>query len=193
VALTDTVFDDAVLLATEAVLRRVAPGAATALLSTSGPATYAESRRWLSERKFVAPKWLADALKAERATHLLLVTKHRAEAKLQFVGEVGGAGSLEGLGFYIDRLHPTLRADTGARGIGFLAPYAYFGISLIELSSGTLLRQHRATASRGISAADSKEGFSPWDVMSNTEKISFLKQLIGDEIEKSLPALLQAP
>lgn len=193
VALSDTVFDDTVLLASDRVLRSAAPRSTSTLLATSGPAAYAESRGWIKEQKFAAPKWLAEALKAERATHLLLVTKYRAEARFQFVGKMEGVGWLEGLGYYIDRLMTTLRADTGAQGVGYLAPYAYFGIALIDLSSSTLVKEHRATATRPISAADSKEGFTPWDVLSNAEKVDVLKQLIDAEIERSLPALVSAP
>ena len=194
VALSDPVFDDTMVLAVEQVLRRAAlAAAAPALLSTSGPAAFADSKRWVSDQKFTAPPWLDDALKADRATHLLLVTKYRAEAKFQFVGEVLGVGSLEGLGFFIDRLRTTLRSDTGASGIGFLAPYAYFKVALIDLRSSAVVGQRLVGASTSISGANSKAGLGPWDVLTDAEKIAYLKQLIGQEVEKALPGLINAP
>ncbi|KNZ30669.1 MAG: hypothetical protein AD742_21685 [Methylibium sp. NZG] len=194
VALSDPVFDDTVLLAAEQALLRAAPAAgAPALLSTSGPTAYAESQRWINEQKFTAPAWLDAALKADRATHLLLVTKHRAEVRIQFVGKMMGVGSLEGLGYFIDRQTVTLRSDTGAQGIGYLAPYAYFRMALIDLGTSTLLGQQLVTATRGISGADSKDGLGPWDVMTDADKVSYLKQLLGREVEKVVPALIKAP
>ena len=194
VALTDPVFDDTVLLTAEKVLLQVAPATgAPALLSTSGSSAYADARRWISDQKFTAPPWLDAALKADRATHLLLVTKHRAEASFQFAGEKAGVGSLEGLGFFIDRQRITLRTDTGARGIGFLAPYAYFRVSLIDLASSQLIGQRLVGASASLSGADSKDGLGPWDVLTDAEKVAYLKQLIGQEVEKAIVALVKAP
>ncbi len=66
-------------------------------------------------------------------------------------------------------------------------------IALIDLSSSTLIKEHRATASNSISAAASQGGASPWEVLSNAEKVDFLKQLIAREVEKALPVLIQAP
>lgn len=193
-ALPDAIFDQAALLAVDEALRKVDPKASTTLLAPSSPTLRAEQGHLLDGQRFAPSEGLDGALKKDGATHLLLVTKHRADTNLQTGGSTVGSGKLEGLGYYIDRQLPMYRSDTGEQGVGFLAPYVYFKISLIDLATSTVLKQHTVTATTTLSAARarSKESFDPWDVLSPSQKIDTLRGMIRREIVNAVPALIQS-
>jgi hypothetical protein len=102
-----------------------------------------------------------------------------------------GSGHLEGIGFYVDRDARMRRSDTGEVGIGFLAPYAYIKVILVNLALGEVVREHMVTASNTISAARNKEGFDPWDALDSTQKVAAINRLVRAELNKVVPAMLQ--
>lgn len=192
IPLADANFDHTVLLAASQALQIAEPATEAALLLPSSPTAYLEQRKLLNDQRFYAPEWLDQALKGVSATHLLLFTKLRAEARLQIQGSKVGSGHLEGLGYYVDRYLPLRRSDTGERGVGFLAPYAYFQISLIELSTSTILGRQLVTASTTFSAARNKEGLSPWDSLSASQKVTALDEMIKREVANAVPLLVKS-
>lgn len=194
VVLPDAIFDQAALLAVDEALRKVDPNALIILLAPSSRALRTERGYLLDGQRFSSSEELDVALKKGGATHLLLVTKHRADTNLQMRSTKVGSGKLEGLGYYIDRQLPTYRTDTGERGVGFFASYAYFKISIVDLATSTVLKQHTVTATTTLSAARarSKESFDPWDVLSPSQKIDTLRGMIRREIVNALPALIQS-
>jgi hypothetical protein len=101
-----------------------------------------------------------------------------------------GSGHLEGLGFYLDREQKLRRSDTGQLGVGFLAPYAYIKLLLIDLSSGQVEREHAIAASRTISAARNKDGFDPWQSLDAAQKLAAINGLMRGEFKKAMPELL---
>jgi hypothetical protein len=192
VPVSDTVFDHTALVAAHEMIRSVEPGAPVKLLAASGAAAFAEQARWLDGDKFLPPTWLAAALADSRASHLVLLTKHRSPARLQFYGEMGGDGLLEGLGFYIDVLKSVIRVETGERTRGYLAPYAHFMISIIDVARAARVRQHVVGASEVLLNIKNEGGINPWDAVDTREKILRLQYLIDKEIERALPGLVKA-
>jgi hypothetical protein len=93
------------------------------------------------------------------ATHLVLATKYRHASMLRLAAGHVGSGRLEGLGFYIDTTFKTRRSDTGERGTGFLAPFAYFRLSLVDLATWKVVREERVLGSSVQSAA--RAGLTP--------------------------------
>jgi hypothetical protein len=128
---------------------------------------------------------LLDAARAAKLSHLVLIQPVRAEAKLQLLRTVTGAGQLEGLGFYVDTSLEVQREDTGHRSTGFLAPYAYFDMYLVEVATLDLKAEHRARASRAI-ADPERQGNDPWQALSTESKVEALKQLTQEEIDMAL-------
>ncbi|KPF48785.1 hypothetical protein IP87_09555 [beta proteobacterium AAP121] len=152
-------------------------GRALPLLTDDGR-LYAQQAQWIDGEQAQVPAFLLQTLRAQKATHLLLVTKHRGEARMRSFDADLGTGRVEGLGFYLDRVTPLRRLDTGERAVGYLAPHAFLRLSLIELASGRVLSAKTVTASRVVSAAGSAAGASPWDVMSSADKFKMLDELI---------------
>jgi len=128
---------------------------------------------------------LLDAARAAKLSHLVLIQPVRAEAKLQMLRSVTGAGQLEGLGFYVDTSLEVQREDTGQQSTGFLAPYAYFDMYLVEVATLDLKAEHRARASIAI-ADPERQGNDPWQALSSQRKVEALQQLTQEEIATAL-------
>lgn len=181
-------FDRAALLAADDALRRREPQAAVVLLAAT-PALYAGAPRLLDGKRPALPADLAATLEAQRATHFLLIRKHRADARVQAGGTLLGSGKLEGIGFYIDRETTLTRADTGQRGEGFLGPYAYIKLALVDLAAGVLVREDYLTGSAAVAAARSADG-DPWTALPEAQKVNVLGGLIAREVGNAVPRLL---
>jgi hypothetical protein len=191
IALPDAGFDHATLLAAGEALKGAEPSGSVSLLQLPSVGLGTDQRRLLDGQQFAPPEELTVALKKEGATHLLLITKHRAEANLQTSHSKTGSGMLEGLGYYIDRQLRMQRSDTGEVGIGFLAPYAYFKVSLIDLASSTVLKQHAVVATTTVSSARNSEGVDPWGALSPTQKITTLLGLVKREMPIAVTDVVQ--
>jgi hypothetical protein len=178
------------VLALDDALRR-AGAEAPVLLFTTDPAIFARQSELLDVQ--AAPAALLDALKpvltSARATHLVLASKYRHEAHLSLADGYIGSGQLEGLGFYVDRTYRTKRADTGERGVGFLAPFAYFRLTLIDLGTGQVLRDIPVFASTTRSASRGESG-EAWDAMSANDKVRILEALLRQETAREVPRLI---
>lgn len=128
---------------------------------------------------------LLDAARAAKLSHLVLIQPARAEAKLQMFRTATGAGQLEGLGFYIDTSLPVQNAHDNEWTTGFLAPYAYFDIYLVDVATLDLRAVHYARAS--TSASDpGRQGLDAWQAMPNERKVEVLQMLIREEIGKAM-------
>ena len=66
-----------------------------------------------------------------------------------------------------------------------------FTVSLVDLSTGQVLREEKGLASRALSATSTDTG-NPWDALSGTEKIHTLIDMVGKEIATLMPKLLRA-
>jgi hypothetical protein len=192
VSLGNSYFDDAALLAAQAAVGKAEPGAAVALMRARSASLYETQDKLIEGSKLVVPEELAGALQETRATHLILFTKYRTEARLRELHGTTGAGKLEGLGYYVDPVLRMQRSDTGERGIGFLAPYVYIKAALFDLTSLKLLNEMAITASTTLSAARNKQGTDPWTTLSSAEKFEHLRSMLTREIERVVPALVAA-
>lgn len=136
------------------------------------------------------PSSLREKLTRENVTHVLLLLPVRAPADLKAAHTHLGTGYLEGIGFYVDRRQRMRRADTGELGVGFIAPYAYFSVTLFEVESMRSLASRRVIASFTVSAARASDSTDAWQALTAAQKISALKRLIRIELERVLPDLM---
>lgn len=166
-----------VLRAAVAAVQASGSGRALPLLTDDGR-LYAQQAQWIEGEQARVPGFLLQTLKAQNATHLLLVTKHRAEARMRSFDADLGTGRVEGLGFYLDRVTPMRRVESGERAVGYLAPHAYLRLSLIDVQAGRVLGSRTVTASTVLSAAGGGAGANPWDVMDSAAKFKVLDELI---------------
>lgn len=132
---------------------------------------------------------LLEAAQAAKLSHLVLIQPARDAASLKLFNTVTGSGQLEGLGFYVDTALQVQRVDNNQRSVGFLAPYAYFDVYLVEVATLDLQAEYRARASLGI-AEPEHQGNDPWQALSTERKVTALQQLIREEIDKAVGALV---
>jgi hypothetical protein len=189
--LDDDVLDKTALQAVDQTLKRVDPSSKPILLVATDPTLFAfqttlldrgEGSKRLLER--VMPM-----LKGSGATHLILVSKLRHEARVQEVKDtILGSGMLEGLGFYIDagRAPPSQPTEIGAAVLG---PFAYFRLELIDIAKGAVLREEKVVASRTFANSHTA---NPWANLTNAEKIAVLQDIIRRETANAVPRLVGA-
>ena len=101
------------------------------------------------------------------------------------------SGKIEGVGFYLDADLRTRRGDTGASGQGFLAPYAYIKVSLIDVKTMSVIRAQIAEETVALSTARAAEGsLRPADVLTPAQKTAALQNMIRQAVAKAMPGVL---
>ena len=94
------------------------------------------------------------------------------------------------MGFYIDSEQSVKDVTTREVSQGFLAPYAYLRLSLVDLSTGAVLAERNINASATVGTVGLKNSVNPWEALSPAEKIELLNQLLAKELAATLPLVL---
>lgn len=192
VPVTGDVFDSAVVLATAQAAAQRVPGAQFSALNTRSPSLFKDQheRFPIIGNTLAWPVAIGEALSAQGATHLILVTKHRAATRIEFLDADTGSGSLEGLGFFVDGTLKVRDADRKTEGTGFVAPYVYVRLALVEVASGQVLRTQAVTAASPVPSTrrDAAVG-NPWEALSPVEKVNAIRSLIAREMARAVPLL----
>jgi hypothetical protein len=188
IPLNDTTIDRAALLAVNDKLRAMAPGSEPVLLQ-------AFERPLFDISVGTAPivdhiRQLVRDEKGPRVTHAIIIAKMQYDGVPALQKAYVGSGTLEGVGFFVGREPPPAGMDPNSGGPGFLAPYAYFELTAVDLGSGRVLRREKGLASTMISAARTDTG-NPWDTLSGQQKVNKLVELVSTEINNVLPQLLK--
>lgn len=132
-----------------------------------------------------------EAFKSQGSTHLIIFSRHRSEASLRFLDGRGGTGSLEGMGFYVDRSVIVTNTDTRQTGRGYIAPYLHARASLIDVASGRVLRTLEIRDSLTVAnTRDDAASTDVWDSLPPAEKVRKLLELLDQHVEPSVKALL---
>ena len=190
-SLDDNSLDQTALQAVDQTLKRIEPSAKPVLLVAKDTSLYdaqaalarsGQSSKALLER-------IGPMLRGSGATHLILLTKIRHEARVQELKDTAlGSGMLEGLGFYVDLGRAPPNAPTAPPGPGVLGPFAYFRFQLIDLAKGEVVREERVVASRIFT---NPESGNPWAALSNHDKIAVLQDMIRRETARVIPGLVR--
>jgi hypothetical protein len=185
------ILDNAALRATNKALRAAGPVTDVALLAASEPAVFVNAPHYFVGHQVQLPADLEGAIVEAKANRLLLITKHSGDARLQSKNGFIGSGKLEGLGFYVDTVHPMHDEDTNRRAPGFLAPFVYVDVTLVDTASHTILRQTTIMASETIAAADNQGGADAWNALSAEQKIAHLTAMLTQGLAEAVPRLLR--
>jgi hypothetical protein len=78
--------------------------------------------------------------------------------------------------------------DTGESTDGFVAPFAYFRLVLVDLSSGAVLREQFVREAQAVS---SQKAALAWDALAPEQKVRMLQQLIRDSIRDAVARLIR--
>lgn len=190
-ATTDDGLDVAAMRAAEAVVQRADAGAPTMLYATRDPKLFALQEALVESEGLSAE--LAQSLKQlladSKATHLVLITKSRSDARIPVQDGHIGVGRLTGLGFYVDR-HTVIRnVDNGHKSTGFVAPYAHLRLSLLDAKT---LQGIRQVATRDATRLDANPTSirGPWADLSAQQKVEALQKRVTESVTQAMPALL---
>lgn len=185
--------DKVALVAARQAIQKAEPGAGVWLIAPLDGDLFAATQVFSEGNTLKLPDDVADEMKKRGHSHLILLTRLRAEAELKAVRTSEGTGMLEGLGFFVDRITEGKNVDTGEWNTGFLAPYLHARAVLVEAASGRIVAIQRIKYSvvYANTRADVKST-DPWDVMKPDEKVRYLATTIEREIGTAVPALLAA-
>jgi hypothetical protein len=123
---------------------------------------------------------------------LVLITKLRHDALLRLADGNVGSGKLEGTGFYLDQGLATVSPGEDKAGRGFIAPFAYFRVSLVDVASGKVLGYRDVIASNAVGAGNSPS-LQVWEALSSGQKVHMIRQLIDTEGGDAVRQLLAKP
>ena len=183
----DGALDKVFLLSAQAALKRLGPPSSVWLLAPADSDFFPPSV-FVDGATVKMPDDLAASLKERQSTHLLLFTRHRADADLRFLNGSEGSGQLEGLGYYVDMTTPVRIVETNERGNGFLASYAHFRVTLIEVASSRVIRTLSTRANLITPVAGAKAGGThPWSTLSSAQKMTQLRDLVIREVDRLVP------
>lgn len=190
--LKTTELDTATVLAFEREAKAVRPQLDVVLLRASDSTVHALQDDVVAGKRDQRELLSAIAPLARRAgaTHLVLFTKSRGDARIQMVDGSIGSGFIEGLGFYIDRWSQVRRIDSGDADVGILAPFAYFKAVLVELDGLKVVAEETSHVARALYSKDAKSQIDPWDYLSATEKVQALASMSGEGLQKMVPRVL---
>jgi hypothetical protein len=134
---------------------------------------------------------LRDLLVKAGATHLILVTKRRGEARFTTVnGTIGGGGSISGLGFYLDNETRMGNVDSKREGVGFLAPFSYLMVTLLDLPTMQVIRSKPSLESLMWLPVEKEGADRAWDALTAKEKVDALELLIRRAVGNSVTGML---
>lgn len=190
VSLPDANIDRAMLLAVDDAVRRAEPNAKPVMLISRDPKVYAAATRSLdgggTAAVFEAVKPIVAGAKA---THLILVSKHRHRAMLRLRDGHVGSGYLEGVGFYLDHGSTARSIDRNEAERGFISPYTYFKVSVIDLARGSVVAEDYVIGSKAHTVAVGSIG-NAWTALTAQEKDRQLTELIRAETARVVPKVL---
>jgi hypothetical protein len=134
-------------------------------------------------------EWIRDLTKDKKVTHAILITKLAYNGIPALQKPFVGSGALEGVGFFVGRTPPPSGADPNSAGPGFLSPFAYFRVSLVDLKTGQVVKEERGLASDTIDASNTMTG-NAWEALDARQKIEKLQAMVRTELASVMPKLL---
>jgi hypothetical protein len=156
------------------------------------PVLYEQQARLFDGQFVRLPLDIVKAAKEGAATHMLLLTKHRANLSFPFtIGGRSGEGLASGLGFYIDpdRVVGDLGNDRSTEG--FLGLYVHIRSTVVDLSSEQIVGDRNIVASKMY--INTREGFGglPWNALSPQQKVQAVAELLIQALRTDVPPLLK--
>jgi len=188
----DATFDRIAMSAAEAQIRRAQPGAHVFQASIRDKRLFALQEGLLTDMAESRDMRAAmqGLLANHGATHLVLVTKRRSAASFKVQQATIGRGFLAGIGFYLDTVTRLVYEDSSLQSPGFLAPYAYLNVSLVDAASLSTLKSAAAQETTMSLSIDSKDAVRAWDSLTGPQKVEALERVIKSGVTRATAAAL---
>jgi hypothetical protein len=189
----DAVFDRIAAAAVERALLDAKPGTPVLRALIRDPRLFALQDKLLTESAESHDMRVAlhDLLAKSGATDLILVTKQRGEPSFKVAdGMIAGTGVLSGIGFYIDPVTRMISAKEHMGGEGFLAPYAYLSVALLDLDSMRLVKSKQGLQTAMALPQNKQAANHAWDALSPKEKVDALDRVIRRAVDTAMTGAL---
>jgi hypothetical protein len=191
VALGDGVFDRLATRVAANTIHRTVPDAAIQIIDVPDRVRFADPPDWTAPDGPL-PSLLSSVrplLKRPDTHYLVVVGKFRGDARLRVANGTLGSGKLTGLGFYLDPFRH-LRNSAGETGRGFVAPFAYVQVTLVDLRTGAVVRStsDEETVTRANAGPDAS--LDPWDALTSAQKVRILQNELGRAVQKTVPRVV---
>lgn len=186
-------FDVLELPALRAVLGAVMAADAKAKvmpLKITDTAVYEQQNTYIEADRAKLPSEILEPLRQGGVTHLVLLTRHRAAARMDSDMGMLGSGTVEGVGFYLDREYQLRQRQRSEITTGYLAPFVYLKASLIDLKTLRVVNTQISTYGRVFTASGKAVGADPWMILSDAEKIQRLREMIQQQVTSAVTKLL---
>jgi hypothetical protein len=186
------VLDEFALDAAEKTIGKLKPGASVLRFSIRDPRLFELQEKLLEDSadSRALREALAKLAREHQANRLVIVTKWRDEAQFSTRTHRIGAGKISGLGFYLDPNARMERLETGEETFGFLAPYAYVSVALIDVASMKVIRSAPARESVMSLPVASKGVVLAWDALTVEQKLNALERNLRTAVEAGTAAVL---
>jgi hypothetical protein len=122
-----------------------------------------------------------------------LVAKNRRLPDPNLARVLNSDVQLEGLGFFIDAQANTRTTDTAVVNRGYIAPFVYIKVAVVEVATGKLVANENIATSRSMAPNEvaRTDGWI-WDAITTEEKLAALADLIEREMARVIPPILRA-
>lgn len=189
--LPEGIFDKPALTSVESAIKGVEPAADVTILFVGAVKALGDTEKFSAGDELRLPPKVDGWLKQVNTTHLLLVTPYRAEANIKGDRDGVGSGMLQGMGFFIDRELTVMNMQTGQKRAGYLAPYTYFKLQLVDRATGKIVGQQLVAEAVMLGDVARNEGAGdPWEMMSTPDKVTALRGMLNEQIAQRVPKLL---
>ncbi|RQP24094.1 hypothetical protein [Piscinibacter terrae] len=183
--------DIAAVQAAEVALKTADRNTQVDLFVTADPQLYAlqtlsdDSPETLATRA----RLLKAVVGGTRAKQLILITKHRGDAQFPVSDGMIGIGRVEGLGFYVDLNYELHNKETGVQSRGFVAPYAFVRIHLIDIATMRTLRTASIHES-SVLPAPVQQKENAWEHLTPQQKMDALRTELQAAVDQGLRQLM---
>jgi hypothetical protein len=194
-----TVLDETAIRSASSALEQAMPGTEPFLMLTldgelhkAQNAMFDEPANQQANRDYLKTLW-----KGHGVSHLILVSKFRAEPEVKYQNTTDGSGKVEGLGFYMDnRVNVVVDDDNKGRyhSKGVLVPFAYLKLRLVDADTLAVLGEATEKVSGIVTyPPEAESGVHAWDALTPTQKIEHLDHLIDKAVRQGVAKLLALP
>lgn len=123
------------------------------------------------------------------ASYLLVIARNPGEFRIEISDGSVGVGSVDGLGFYVNRRTPLVVRETGHTGKGYFAAFAMLRLMLVDLKAQRMVADKplKATAIFPVAGAVNDEA---WDLLDGPGKVRALERTLTDGMRDIVPDLL---
>lgn len=191
--IAEPVFDVAALKAANSAILAAQPGAKVVLMTTQDAGLYLAQNAMFEAAAANKDNrdYLISLLKERGVSHLVLITKLRANAAFKVRNGYTGSGSLEGLGFFIDDTTLLRNSVTNDSSIGMLTPFAHMKLRLLDAKTLELVGEGDVAESTIIHRPSAVgNAMEMWTSLTSATKIDYIDSLLVSGMKKAMPELL---